>query len=153
MLPSVRVAGKLSCQGPINAIAPGMLLHVQDLKTGVLFLIDTGAVFSVVPFSSISPPTGPVLRGPNGVNIPCWGEVKVSLSFGNRSFDWTFLRAAVDFAIIGVDFLSYYNLSVDVAAGCLHCLVNPPVECQRSPTTVAAAVNQAPSPRQEFAKV
>ncbi len=74
MLPALHVAEKLSSQGPINAISPGTLLHVQDLTTGVRFLVDTGAAFSVLPFSSTSTPTGPALKGPNGVDIQCWGE-------------------------------------------------------------------------------
>ncbi len=123
------MAGKLSRQGPINAIAPGVLLHVQDSVTGVVFLIDTGAAFSVLPYSSSSPPTGPVLRGPNGVDIPCWGEVTVNLCLDNRCFKWIFLRAKVEFAIIGVDFLTGFNLSVDVAAGCLRSTMHGPVYC------------------------
>ena len=80
------VAGKLSSQGPINAIAPGVLLHVQDAATGVLFLIDTGAAFSEIPLSSPLPPSGPVLRGPNGMDIPCWGEMEISLLLDGRRF-------------------------------------------------------------------
>ena len=157
MLPALHVAGKLSSRGPINAIAPGALLHVQDSKTGVYFLIDTGAAFSVIPFTSSSPPTGPALRGPNGVNIPCWGEAKVILNLDNRRFEWTFLRAAVDFAIIGVDFLAGFDLLVDVAAGCLRDSSHGQVRCARGPPALAAvhpsSFNQAPSPRQGLAKV
>ncbi len=109
MFPAVHVAGKLGSQGPINAIAPGVLLHVQDSVSGVYFLIDTGAAFSVLPFTSADPPTGPALRGPNGVDIPCWGEAKMALNLDNRRFVWTFLKAAVDFAIIGVDFLANFS--------------------------------------------
>ncbi len=138
MLSALHVAGKLGSQGPINAIAPGVLLHVQDSVSGVFFLVDTGAAFSVLPYISASPPTGPALRGPNGVNIPCWGEAKVTLCLDNRRFQWTFVKAAVDFAIIGVDFLSKFNLSVDVAAGCLRSPLFGPVRCTRGPPALAA---------------
>ncbi len=112
------MAGKLGSRGPINAIAPGVLLHVQDNLSGVKFLINTEVAFSVMPFSSPSSPTGPVLKGPNGLNIPCWGKVTLQLQLSGKNFKWIFLKAAVDFAILGIDFLSAYNLSVDAAAGC-----------------------------------
>ncbi len=104
-------------RGPINAIAPGALLHVRDQSTGVTLLVDTGAAFSVLPYRSSSAPTGPALRGPNGVDIPCWGEFKTILTLNGHLFPWVFLRAAVNFAILGIDFLSNFNLLVDAAAG------------------------------------
>ncbi len=129
LFPPLHVAGKLSGRGPINAIAPGVLLHVQDSLTGVKFLVDTGAAFSVLPFVSPTPPTGPALKGPNGLNIPCWGESSVKLQFSGQCFEWIFLKAAVDFAILGIDFLNHYNLSVDAAAGCLRSPMHRPVFC------------------------
>ena len=147
MFPAVHVAGKLSGQGPINAISPGTLLHVQDSLTGVRFLIDTGAAFSVLPFSSPSAPTGPALKGPNGVDIPCWGEENLHLILGGQRFEWIFLKAAVDFAIIGVDFLCYFELSVDVASGCLRGKSRQTVSCTRGPPAEATLrmVRAAPS--------
>jgi hypothetical protein len=81
--------------------------------------VDTGSSFSILPFSSSSPATGPPLTGPAGETIPCWGEEPLSLKFGSEVFQWTFLRAAVQFSILGVDFLHGHRLLVDVAANCL----------------------------------
>ena len=36
--------------------------------------------------------------------------------FGGRHYSWSFLLAAVDFNILGVDFLQHFQLTVDVAA-------------------------------------
>ena len=140
------MAGKLVCRGPVNAIAPGALLHVQDQPTGVKFLVDTGAAFTVLPYKSSSAPTGPALRGPNGVNIPCWGEFKTVLTFDGHIFPWVFLRAAVDFAILGVDFLSHFNLLVDVAAGRLIDTRGLSVKCFRGLPAVAVLRPVSPSP-------
>jgi hypothetical protein len=40
----------------------------------------------------------------------------VKVSFSGRQFVWTFLLAAVDFAIIGADFLKQFGLVVDLSA-------------------------------------
>ncbi len=91
--------GKLACRGLVNAVSPGGLVHVVDQLSNRRFLVDTGAVFSVLPHSSPSPPDGPALAGAAGQPIPCWGERQFQLSFNGRSFMWTFLLAAVQFPI------------------------------------------------------
>ena len=85
-----------------------------DNISGTSFLVDTGSSFSIIPFKSPSSPTGPRLRAANGQQIPCWGKRQLTMAFGGRRFSWYFLLAAVDFHIIGVDFLKHFKLSVDV---------------------------------------
>jgi len=46
------MAGKLVRRGRINAIAPGHLVHIVDESTQRRFLVDTGAAYSIFPFSS-----------------------------------------------------------------------------------------------------
>ena len=41
------------------------------------------------------------------------------MQFNGCRFSWYFLMAAVDFHIIGVDFLKHFKLQVDVTAGLL----------------------------------
>jgi len=112
----MQMGGKLDGQ-VLNAVAPGRLAHLVDEKTGDRYLVDTGAAFSVFPFCGSAAPTGPTLRGPNGQLIPCWGDRQLILSFSGRTFKWNFLLAGVDFPIIGIDFLRYFRLMVDPAAG------------------------------------
>ena len=100
------LAGKLDSWGVVGAINPSNLVHIVDKNSGTSFLIDTGSSFSIIPFKSSSLPTGPRLRAANGQQIP----------FGGRGFSWNFLLAAVNFHIIGVDFLEHFNLLVDVTA-------------------------------------
>ncbi len=90
-------------------------MHVVDQLSNRRFLVDTGAVFSVFPHSSPSRPDGPALAGAAGQPTPCWGEKQFQLSFNGRSFTWTFLLAAVQFPILGVDFLRHFGLLVDPA--------------------------------------
>jgi hypothetical protein len=80
------------------------------------YLVDTGASFSIFPHQSSATPCGPLLTGPSGKRIPCWGEREIELSFHGRLFRWTFLLAAVQFPILGVDFLRHFKLLVDPAA-------------------------------------
>jgi len=110
------VAGKLVRRGRINAVAPGRLVHIVDETSQRRFLVDTGAAYSIFPYSSPGKQSGPCLTGADGLHIPCWGERRLTLSFHGRLFVWPFLLAKVQFPIIGVDFLRHFKLLVDPAA-------------------------------------
>jgi hypothetical protein len=110
------LAGKLTYRGRLNAVAPGLLVHIVDQLSGRRYLIDTGASYSIFPHVSRKPASGPRLTGPAGQLIRCWGERELTLSFHGRRFKWTFLLAEVQFAIVGVDFLRHFQLLVDPAA-------------------------------------
>jgi len=76
--------------------------------------VDTGATYSVFPHRSSAPPSGPALTGPGGRAISTWGERETPLSFDGQHFTWSFLLAAVQFPILGMDFLQQHGLLVDV---------------------------------------
>jgi hypothetical protein len=80
-------------------------------------LCDTGTSYSVFPFRSSEPPSGPSLTGPNGQRILCWGEKELTLSFHGAAYTWIFLLADVSFPILGIDFLRHFHLVVDAAGG------------------------------------
>jgi hypothetical protein len=111
----VAAIGKLNGWGVVSAIHPGELVYVRDDLTGASFLVDTGSTYCILPHSSPSPPTGPRLRTANGVQIPCWGVKKLPIVFSGRRYVWNFLLAAVNFKILGNDFLRHFRLLVDVA--------------------------------------
>ena len=111
----LRLVGKLGRPARLNAAAAGQLLYITDSNSSRRFLVDFGASLSLIPFRSKAPPDGPRLLGPDGAAIPCWGRVQLPLSFGGHSFQWQFLRAAVSFPILGLDFLAA-RLGVDQAA-------------------------------------
>jgi hypothetical protein len=89
------------------------MIFLQDDESKQQFMVDTGAVCSVLLHRSKTPPTGPQLSGADGRTIPCWGTVRRCLSFGLHNFFVTFLLAAVYRPILGLDFLSAHGLLVD----------------------------------------
>lgn len=96
---------------------PGRLF-VTDKKSAVQFLIDTGSDLCVFPKSSIKTcrsKTNYELCAANGTVINTYGYIHLVLNLGlRRDFTWRFIVADVSKAIIGVDFLSHYNLVVDI---------------------------------------
>jgi hypothetical protein len=144
-------------RGRINAVAPGRLVHIVDESTQRRFLVDTGAAYSIFPFSSSGKQSGPRLTGADGLHISCWGERRLSLIFHGRRFEWQFLLAKVQFPIMGVDFLRHFKLLVDPAANRLVDIVStqllPTVSSVRSQpepaeTSAMAAATPAGRPAQ-----
>jgi hypothetical protein len=136
------MAGKLVRRGRINVLPLATLFTLwTSPHRGVFCIVDTGAAYSIFPFSSPGKQSGPCLKGTDGLHIPCWGERRLSLVFQGSRFEWPFLLAKVQFPIINVDFLRHFKLLVDPAASCLvdisYCLQFP---------TCAASPNQ-PRPR------
>lgn len=93
-------------------------LFVTDKRTGFQFLVDTGSDLCVVPKTILKDrrkKSDFVLSAANGSIINTYGDINFVLNLGlRRDFVWRFIVADVTKAIIGVDFLSYYNLIVDV---------------------------------------
>ena len=116
----VCLGGKRVSRGAVNTVtpdSPASLAHVEDKQTGQQYLVDTGAAYSVIPFSSTAEPRGPPLRGAGGSNIACWGREKRTIQLGGMKFTWSFLKAAVKFPLIGADFLRSFKLLVDLDGG------------------------------------
>ena len=80
-------------------------------------------------------PHWPPPQGGQRQKIPCWGKRRYTITFGGRRYTWYFLLAAVDFNIIGVDFLHHFKLSVDV--------VSKQLRTTSTATTVTAATSTA----------
>lgn len=81
------------------------------------FLIDTGSDICVYPRTATKVPCYKSkydLTAANGTTIHTYGPVLLHLNLGlRRDFTWQFVIADVSKPIIGVDFLSYYNILVD----------------------------------------
>jgi len=135
------VVGKLACPARLNAAAAGLLLYVNDQQSGRRFLVDSGASVSLLPSSSSAPASGPSLVSPDGSPIKCWGDQQLTLVLGGQRFSWRFLRAAVAFPILGLDFLKHFGLCLDAAAGqLLQRGGGPPLLLCRRPSGPSAAV-------------
>ena len=104
-------------------VKPGGLLKIKDSSTGISFLIDTGAEYSVIPATSADR-TGGVrgldLQAANNSKIKSYGRRMLTVSLGLRkSFNWIFLVADVSHPLLGADFLSAHDLLVDTKRGTL----------------------------------
>lgn len=94
-------------------------VFVTDKNTKVQFLIDTGSDVCVYPYKSV---TNNSVRNSeykliaaNGSVINTYGTMNLNLNFGlRRNFQWRFIIADVTKPIIGIYFLSFYNILVDV---------------------------------------
>lgn len=81
-------------------------LFLADRKTKIQYLIDTGAVFSVIPPSNKNLQQQSVLYAANGTPIKCYGTKIIPIDFGlRREMVWEFVVADVTRPIIGADFL------------------------------------------------
>ena len=98
----VHLSGKLKGWAVVAVGAtpgkPGRLGLLKDDISGVTYLVDSGAVYSVLPHSSDDPPSGPHIAAADGSPIPCWGWADVQIRSGRKCFSWRFLKAA-DFTI------------------------------------------------------
>lgn len=92
-------------------------LFVTDQRSKVQFLVDTGSDLCVYPRSALTrrlEKTNYQLCAANGTSIATYGFINLTLNLGlRRDFAWRFIVADVTKAIIGVDFLSFYDLVVD----------------------------------------
>lgn len=92
-------------------------LFITDKKTGLTFLVDTGANVSVLPKTkgTKTKPLPLQLYAANNTLIPTYGERTLELDFNlRRPYKWKFIVAAVSKPILGADFLNHHNLLVDL---------------------------------------
>ena len=93
---------------------PSCLLVFTDSTSNKQFLVDTGSAYSIIPYSSSEPASGPALMAAGRTLTLCWGSRVHTISAGCHTFKWSFLCAAVTFPILGVDFLQHFDLAVDI---------------------------------------
>ena len=89
------------------------------------FLVDTGSMVSIISASQISTDvldvTSTCLSTVKGDSIVVHGKRSVDISIPalRRSFTWSFYIADVTQNILGIDFLSFYKLSINCVDGTL----------------------------------
>ena len=102
----------------VTGPTPSRLFFITDRDLGTRFLIDTGAQVSVIPPSAKDrhSPSTLTLQAINNTPIRTYGSRSLTLNLGLRcTFRWVFVVADVTNAILGVDFLQHYGLTVDLA--------------------------------------
>ena len=85
------------------------LLHVIDSKTGWKWLVDGGAMVSILPASAEVKKRGATdapLQAANGSIIETYGKTELVISIANRTFQHEFIIADVRSRILGADFLA-----------------------------------------------
>jgi hypothetical protein len=67
---------------------------------------------SIVPCTSKTTPSGPLLKGADGQPILPWGFVKRIVQFHGKLYSSQFLQAAVAGPILDIDFLRKFKVTV-----------------------------------------
>ena len=134
-LPSLQLfqgkAGKRT-RGPtsVNAATPSSssnkiknnLLYVHDASTQQKWLIDGGAVLSIIPptlAQRLNGPTSTQLQAANGTKIPCYGVRNVNIHLADRKILFPVTIADVSQPILGADFLAHAYLAPNHRDGTL----------------------------------
>ncbi|UYV64958.1 hypothetical protein LAZ67_3002563 [Cordylochernes scorpioides] len=92
-------------------------LFVTDKNTGLRFLVDSGADISIIPPKDKNrmPSSDYKLYAANGTEIVTYGKKVRNLDIGlRRQFQWPFVIANINRAIIGADFLNNFGLIIDI---------------------------------------
>ena len=90
------------------------LLHVTDTRRDEQWLVDGGALLSIVPPTSQQRrrgPSGSQLRAANGTEIKCYGSINRTITIGGTDFSFDFTVADVKNRILGADFLASFYLA------------------------------------------
>ncbi|MPC41154.1 hypothetical protein E2C01_034739 [Portunus trituberculatus] len=125
---------------------PSTLFHIRDYRSGIRFLIDTGADVSILPAKATQRDLPPILHlyAANSTKIPVYSRRKEKVNLAlRRSFDWTFYVGEVSQAIIGADLLGLYNLLVDVNG---RRLIDPLTSISSPAQPVSGTAPWTPSP-------
>ena len=121
MSPSGKRPGQSLAATGVPGLVPSRLFFIMDCNQGLRFLVDTGAEVSVLPPTCAErrhPSESLTLQAVNGTRIATYGTRSLTLNLGlRRTLRWVFIVADVQQPILGADFLSHFNLHVDMT----HC--------------------------------
>ena len=93
---------------------PSDLLYVHDAVTKRRWLVDGGAVLSIIPPTEAQIARGPnatQLQAANGSRIKCYGTRKLTIALANRRIPFSVVIADVGQSILGADFLAHAYLT------------------------------------------
>ncbi len=133
---------------PAHATATAMhfpadagLIFLTDELTNDRFLVDTVVTLSIIPCTSNSSPSGPLLKGADGQPIPSWGFTQRTVQFQGKLFTSSFLQATVAGPILGIDFLRKFK--VKVVPETSHVLFACPATALSFPPCLSSSVPEA----------
>ncbi|UYV73663.1 hypothetical protein LAZ67_11000265 [Cordylochernes scorpioides] len=107
------------CKKPCKWVNAGKLQPAVSVtkKTGMRFLVDSGADVSLIPYKGKLGTTlnDFKLYAANGTEISTYGTQILSLDLGlRRQFQWPFVIAKTNRGILGADFLNNFKLNLDI---------------------------------------
>ena len=108
---------KLVSRLPPVAASPGAkVFYLIDSRNNRGYLVDTGACESLIlkELTTKREKRGTPLKAANGSPIATFGKTEATINTPTASYAWQFLIADVFLPIIGADFLSYFDLLVEV---------------------------------------
>ena len=117
-----RQSGEVNAALPRDARSGHKLLYAVDSNDSTRWLIDSGALWSIIPPTPQQRAAGPnawKLQAANGTEIPCYGLTDRQVFIGDRTFDFTFIIADVRQSILGADFLDRFYLAPNHRDQCL----------------------------------
>ena len=117
-----RQSGEVNAALPRDARSGHKLLYAVDANDSTRWLIDSGALWSIIPPTPQQRAAGPnawKLQAANGSDIPCYGLTDRQVFIGDRTFDFTFIIADVRQSILGADFLDRFYLAPNHRDQCL----------------------------------
>ena len=106
--PILLPASATTCKTAVNSD----LIFLPDSLSKRVFLADSGASLSIVPYKSQAHPFGPTLRSTRGASISAWCYKTLQVKFGKTRFNYRFLLADVANPILGMDFFMKFNLLI-----------------------------------------
>lgn len=113
-----KLTPSLGIQAVKGEVSEKSRLIVLDKKSGLKFLVDTGADISVLPKCFAPKNAAPAdfkLFAANNTPIETYGEKLIILDLGiRRPIRWTFTIADVSLPIIGADLLAHCGILVDL---------------------------------------
>ena len=150
------VAGLLSLAPPSHdPPPPGNDFYMKDEQIKTNFLVDTGYCHSIHPTNTLekhhSKDIGIHLITANGSTITTYETKTFHLTFSGHRFSWTFVLADVRVPLLGTDFLSRFQLLIDVTHSRLLNILSylsTPLQPTATPSDVAVAT--APSKFQQL---
>ena len=152
MRPFPRVKRGKSQGRPANVNAAtgpkGSLLHVTDEVEGHKWLVDGGALVSIVPptlAQRTAGPKSPSLSAANGSSIACYGTLEETVIFEGIAYTFEFVVADVEQRILGADFLASYSLAPNHRDGNILSLDTLQIVIPSPLTSNVSSVNAAAS--------
>ena len=122
----------------------GSLLFVHDPVEDRRWLVDSGALYSLIPPTLAQRTAGPTemtLQAANGTKIPCYGTTNKRITIGKKSYEFEFIIANVHHSILGADFLADNYLAPNQRDGTLIDLK----DLATIPATVAQGISSNPA--------